>query len=131
MFLLATIEYEKYVSFLVEHKFSSDKIYHSAYTMNSAIFYPTTIILLNETRRPETQELLSRNQRSPDVSVIDYAPPTWPLAASITLDEQEYATMYNRIREQRITHSARITPDYKIKVSFPDEQTPFLLQFNL
>lgn len=131
MFLLATIEYEKYISFLVEHKFTSDKIYHSAYTMNAAIFYPTTIILLNEPRTPETQDLLYRNQRSPDVSVVDYTPPTWPLAASITLDEVEYATMYNRIRQERITHSARITKDYKIKVSFPDKQTPFLLQLNL
>jgi len=129
--MLATREYEKYVKFLVENNFSSDKIYHSAFTINAAVFTPTIIVLPDVPHMPEILDLVSRNQRNPNVAVIDYAIAPWQAAASFTLDEVEYTTLYSRIKEERITHSARITPDYKIKVSFPTAHTAFLLQFNL
>lgn len=130
MMSLLTHSHEAYSKFLKEHDFSSSNICLSSVELliKNQI---KVVILPQDTPSDETLRFLSAIYRNNNMAVVDYAWHGWETKASLVLSEEEYVKLYNKLKEKRITYSARITSDYKIKVSFPDAYTAFTLQFNL
>lgn len=132
MFLLVTDSYDKFTEFLLRYPFLLGKVAYNP-KISVLLAEPSVLILIEGSRATDCyHNIISLNRRNPRIAFIDYADnPTWEPEASIILNDTQYAKMYNMYKRRHITHSARIMEDRQIKVSFPESETAFILQFTL
>lgn len=132
MFFLVTDSYDKFTEFLLRHPFLTGQV---GYNPNISVLLtePSVLILIEGSRATDCyHNIISLNRRNPRIAFIDYADkPTWEPEASIILNDFQYTKMYNAYKRRHITYSARIMEDYRIKVSFPESETAFILQFTI
>lgn len=132
MFFLVTDSYDKFTEFLLRYPFLSGQVAYNP-KISVLLTAPSILILVEDSRLSDCyHNIISLNRRNPCIAFIDYADnPTWEPEASIILNDTQYTKMYNVYKRRHITHSARITEDRQIKVSFPESETAFILQFTL
>lgn len=131
MFFLITDTYEQFTEFLLQHPSLSGRVAYSP-----SLGYvpgPGVLILIKDSRKTNCyHNIISLNRRNPHMAFIDYDDyPTWESQASLVMSDTEYVRMYNAHCRKHITFSARITDDHQIKVTFPERETAFILQFTI
>lgn len=132
MYLVATDSYDTYTKFILEHNLSPGAIAFANYNLDYLVFNPTILVIPEHNASKNVNGIISRHLRNPELAVVDYRIKLqWSETASITVSDVDYTRMYAIIKERKLTHKASITQDYRVKISFPEPETAFLLQFGL
>ena len=132
MFFLVTDSYDKFTEFVLRYPFLSGRVVYNP-KISVLLTEPSVLILIEGSRATDCyHNIISLNRRNPRIAFIDYNDkPPWEPEASIILNDIQYAKMYNAYKGRHITYSVRIMEDCRIKVSFPESEAAFILQFTL